>query len=89
MKNRSQRIQMHGRLTAERPVVFCVLQGSVLGPLVFICYIAPLGDIALLHGINVHLYADDHEGTVSIGGRNITNLRFADDIEAWLEGKRN
>ena len=23
---------------------------------------------------------NDHEGTVSIGGRNITNLRFADDI---------
>ena len=24
--------------------------------------------------------AQDHEGTVSIGGRTITNLRFADDI---------
>ena len=24
---------------------------------------------------------DDHEGTVSIGGRAITNLRFADDID--------
>ena len=24
---------------------------------------------------------EDHEGTVSIGGRTITNLRFADDIE--------
>ena len=23
---------------------------------------------------------DDHEGTVGIGGRTITNLRFADDI---------
>ena len=23
---------------------------------------------------------DNHEGTVSIGGRTITNLRFADDI---------
>ena len=23
----------------------------------------------------------DHEGTVSIGGRTITNLRFADDID--------
>ena len=23
----------------------------------------------------------DHEGTVSIGGRAITNLRFADDID--------
>ena len=24
---------------------------------------------------------DDHEGTVGIGGRNITNLRLADDID--------
>ena len=23
----------------------------------------------------------DHEGTASIGGRTITNLRFADDID--------
>ena len=30
---------------------------------------------------------EDHEGTVSIGGRTITNLRFADDIGclAWEE----
>ena len=26
---------------------------------------------------------EDHEGTVSIGGRRITNLRFADDIDGW------
>ena len=25
--------------------------------------------------------SEDHEGTVSIGGRKITNLRFADDID--------
>ena len=25
--------------------------------------------------------SEDHEGTVSIGGRTITNLRFADDID--------
>ena len=24
---------------------------------------------------------EDHEGTVSIGGRTITNLRFGDDID--------
>ena len=57
--NRSQHIQMHGKLSAERPVVFGVPQGSVLGPLMFICYTAPLGDIARRHGLNVHLYADD------------------------------
>ena len=30
--------------------------------------------------------SEDHEGTVSIGGRTITNLRFADDIDG-LEGE--
>ena len=25
--------------------------------------------------------SEDHEGTVSIGGRTTTNLRFADDID--------
>ena len=29
---------------------------------------------------------EDHEGTVSIGGRTITNLRLADDIDG-LEGE--
>ena len=30
---------------------------------------------------------EDHEGTVSIGGRTITNLRFADDIDG-LAGEK-
>ena len=33
-----------------------------------------------------HIYsAVKHDGKVSIGGRNITNLRFADDIDALAE----
>ena len=32
---------------------------------------------------------DDHEGTVSIGGRIITNLRFADDIDGLAEKRKN
>ena len=30
-----------------------------------------------------------HDGKVSIGGRNITNLQFADDIDALAEGEQN
>ena len=29
--------------------------------------------------------SEEHDGKVSIGGRNITNLRFADDIDALAE----
>ena len=28
---------------------------------------------------------EEHDGKVSIGGKNITNLRFADDIDALAE----
>ena len=28
---------------------------------------------------------EEHDGKVSIGGRNITNLRFSDDIDALAE----
>ena len=31
---------------------------------------------------------DDHEGRVSIGGRLITNFRFADDIVVNAEKKK-
>ena len=30
---------------------------------------------------------EDHAGTVRIGGRTITNLRFADDIDILVGGK--
>ena len=32
-----------------------------------------------------NIFLEDHEGTVSIGGRTITNLRFADDIDGLAE----
>ena len=34
-------------------------QGSVLGPIQYLFYTSPLGDIARAHGLNVHFYADD------------------------------
>ena len=31
---------------------------------------------------------EEHAGKVSIGGRTITNLRFANDIDALAEGEQ-
>ena len=48
-----------------------VLQGCLLSPTPFNIF---------LERITIDA-SEDHEGTVSIGGRTITNLRFADDID--------
>ena len=46
-------------------------QGCLLSPTLFNIFLERITTDAL----------EDHEGTVSIGGRTITNLRFADDID--------
>ena len=48
-----------------------VRQGCLLSPILFVIFRERVMTDSL----------EDHEGTVSIGGRTITNLRFADDID--------
>ena len=48
-----------------------VRQGCLLSPTLFNIFLERIMRDAL----------EDHEGTVSIGGRTITNIRFADDID--------
>ena len=48
-----------------------VPQGCLLSPTLFNIFLERIMTDAL----------EEHEGTVSIGGRTITNLRFADDID--------
>ena len=36
-----------------------------------------------------NIFLEDHEGTVSIGGRTITNIRFVVDIGGLAERKTN
>ena len=48
-----------------------VRQGCLLSPILFDIFLERIMTDAL----------EDHEVTVSIGGRTITNLRFADDID--------
>ena len=52
-----------------------VKQGCLLSPTLFNIFLERIMSDAL----------EEHDGKVSIGGRNITNLRFADDIDALAE----
>ena len=48
-------------------------------------YVHPPSSICFWRGSWQTAALEDHEGTVSIGGRTITNLRFADDIDGLAE----
>ena len=52
-----------------------VRQGCLLSPTLFNIFLERIMTDAL----------EDHDGTVSIGGRTITSLRFADDIDSSAE----
>ena len=52
-----------------------VRQGCLLSPTIFNIFLERIMSDAL----------EEHDGKVSIGGRNIINLRFADDIAALAE----
>ena len=52
-----------------------IRQGCLLSPTLFNIFLERIMSDAL----------EEHDGKVSIGGRNITNLRFADDLDALAE----
>lgn len=59
LTNRQQVVYISGSHSSGRPLRCGVLQGSVLGPILFLLYTSPLGDIMRKHNVNFHLYADN------------------------------
>jgi hypothetical protein len=56
LTDRSQCVEINGKLSKPRKIKLSVMQGSVLGPLLFLCFINDLGNVSELFKL---LFADD------------------------------
>ena len=56
---RTQCVYLDGVFSDESDVLYGVPQGSILGPVLFCCYLLPLQDLLLQRIIGFHMYADD------------------------------
>jgi len=59
LADRQQSVCHTGSQSAQECIKFCVPQGSVLGPLLFVLYTADLVSLIADHSLHSHLYADD------------------------------
>lgn len=92
LAGRTQSVVANGEVSSPIAVPHGVPQGSVLGPVLFSMYTAPLCDIVSLHGLKVHLYADDTQVYIFFSFRNTPSINDAmssaqlciADVDAWM-----
>ena len=63
--SRSQFVNINGTYSCTHNVKYGVPQGSVLGPVLYLLYTAPIADIIKRYDLNYHIYADDTQLYVS------------------------
>ena len=80
-------------MSASRPLVYGVPQGSVLGPVLFTLYSQPLSDVIFVHNCDYHKYADDTELSKSAPPDQFLSVQSCiqtciDDVLLWMNSNK-
>lgn len=91
LKQRSFTVKVGNCFSYSAHLTSGVPQGSILGPVLFLLYILPLGKIKKKKkGISYHLYADDTKIYLPLrpncNDSCVTLRRCLDDVKDWLAG---
>ena len=68
--DRSMSVKINEVESSHRGVDFGVPQGSILGPILYQLYTAPLESIIKKYGLSFHIYADDTQIYISISNES-------------------
>ena len=88
LHNRQQSVVVKNTFSSSKPLLHWCTKGSVLGPLSFSLYFAPLEDLIVAHGFDPMMYADDTQLYVAINTSNrslmLSKLELCTrDILSW------
>ena len=89
MTDRTQSVMIHNTTPKPRLLSYGVPQGSILGPLQFALYSAPIASIGRRHGLIAHFYADDTQLCIvfdqDAAAQTIERIEaYVMEIEAWM-----
>lgn len=93
LADRHQSVIISNRISDPKLLQYGVPQGSVLGPLLFLCYVAPLADIINKQELCYHSYADDTQIYAAFTSKDLNQMSQAvgtletciNNIDQWTQ----